>query len=340
MWKASYNCGESKNILISGCGDSFYGGELKGTSNYIWDDDYLEIAEGAPLRPGQMVCFIECQHVGVFNITMCNSSCWNLFFHGCDYVQAAGLKILNHKRHTNSDGIDIDSCSYVTISDYIINTGNDCIAVRGDSAMLTDKTKACEYVTITNCVLSNSTCAVHVGIGPGSIHHINISNLVISKSGEGLTFMTEWKGKNKVSISDVIFDNITGDNIGIPIQLYSNEMEIKRITISNDRTYCKCGLRAYGKNGSISDLILRNVDIYDKEHIYTYPELAVTERKSAVIDVHDVNGLTLDKVRVFALDSYFDNRSKIVNLKNTTVSSADLKLIYRVEEKIVSCVSE
>lgn len=335
-----------ENILISGsgtiegCGDAFYGGELKGNSNYIWNKGYLEIAEGAPLRPGQMVCFIECRHVGVSNITMCNSSGWNLFFHGCDYVQAVGLKILNDKRHANSDGIDIDSCSCVTVSDCIINTGDDCIAVRGDAARLADKTKACEYVTITNCILSNSTCAVRIGIGPGSIRHINISNLVIAESGEGITFMTEWKGRKKVSVSDVICDNITGDDIGIPIQLYTEEMEIKHVTVSNYRTYCKCGVRIYGKKGSITDLTLRNIDIYDKEHIYTHPETAAQERKSSIIDVHGVNGLVLDKVRVFALDSYFDDRSEIINLKNTFVALDDLKLIYKGEEKAVACVSD
>lgn len=173
-------------------------------------------------RPDQMICFIECRHVGVSGITLKNSSSRNLFLHGSEYVKINGIKVLNEKTHANSDGIDIDCCRYVTVSDCIIDTGDDCIAIRGDSNRLKSE-KRCEYVAVSNCVLSNSTCAVRIGVGTGEIHHINISGLILARTGEGITLQTDFHGNGNTHITDINITDVIGDEVGSPIQMFAVE---------------------------------------------------------------------------------------------------------------------
>lgn len=331
---------EKKNVSISGqgtikgCGDEFYGGELHKISNYVWQYGYYTIAEGAPDRPGQMICFIECERVSVTGITITNSSSWNLFLHGCEYVTLRELSIFNDKCRANSDGIDIDCCRYVTVSDCIINTGDDCIAIRGASDRLKNK-KNCEYVAISNCVLSNSTCAIRIGVGVGEIHYVDISNIVIAKSGEGITFMTGFCGRSSTFITDVNISNIVGDDVGIPIQIFAGENRIERVTISDFKTNCKNRVIISANQDWIEDLVLRNIDIRGKEHEITMPETAKKERGDEFVYIGGVKRLVLDNIRIFASDNIFSGRNNVVTLKDCTALKKDIKLIYDGGEKAV-----
>ena len=57
----------------------------------------------------------------------------------------SALKVLNHPWTPNGDGIDVDCCQNVTISDCLIDTGDDCITLRGASEIL-NRNIACENV--------------------------------------------------------------------------------------------------------------------------------------------------------------------------------------------------
>ncbi|NLE13128.1 MAG: hypothetical protein GX628_05550 [Clostridiales bacterium] len=325
---------ERTNVAISGGGviegaaEAFYGGARLGGNHYSWQDGYYQVAEGAPLRPGQIVCFIECSHVRVTDITLRNGTCWYLFFHGCEYVQVRGVKIFGHRTHANTDGIDIDSSRYVTVSDCIIDTGDDAIAIRGDAKRLSDPGKVCEYVSISNCVLSTSVCAFRVGVGTGRIRFVNISDINIPRSGQGLGFMTGWKGRGCVPISDMVFRNITGDDVGIPLTMNANEAEISRITFDGYRTGCKCCVSINGNRGAISDIVLRNVELTDIEH-----EIKTgASRGDAIFNAREVRNLTVEGLKLNLIDSYYDTRPREVNTDGSTLRSLSGSYTYRGEE--------
>ena len=322
----------SGNGIIEGCGDAFFGGERKFCTEYIWPEGYYETAEGAPLRPGQLICFIECRHVRVENITIRNSSGWNLFFHGCEYVKATGLTILNDKTHANTDGMDIDSCRFVTVSDCTIDTGDDCIAIRGAAQRLRNREKKCEYVTVTNCILSNSSSAIRFGVGIGEIHHVTISDCIIAKTGEAITFMTGWQGRGAVHMSDISIRNITADDVGIALHFLAYEEKIERVLIENYRANCKCNIRVYGNPGWIKDLTLRNVEIYDKEHQIRYPENALQERGDAILNFRGVEKLRLENTNVYLRDDYFTDRPNVIRMEECTVWKKDLTVICKGKE--------
>ena len=130
-------------------------------------------------RPSQMIYFVESDHITVRDVELNNAPYWSLFFHGCEDVSARGLKIYTEWRTRNGDGIDIDCCRRVTVSDCIIDTGDDCITLRADLKQLKDQTRVCEDVVVSNCVLKTCCNAIRVGVGSGIIRRAEFGNIVI-----------------------------------------------------------------------------------------------------------------------------------------------------------------
>nr|MBQ4318251.1 glycoside hydrolase family 28 protein [Clostridia bacterium] len=117
---------------INGHGDAFYGDDtsMSYATHYAWQGGTVTSKDLVNLRPGQLVCFIECTNVRIYDVTMTNATCWCAYLHGCEWVQIRGLRVFNPFKYLNTDGIDLDCCRYVTVSDCIISTGDDAIAIR------------------------------------------------------------------------------------------------------------------------------------------------------------------------------------------------------------------
>ena len=201
---------------------------------YGWRNGLLKCRYPEIQRPGQLICFIECENVTLENITVQNLTCWGCFFHGCENVQIRGIKVRSPITTCNSDGIDIDCCRYVTVSDCIIRTGDDAIAIRCDSERLKHP-KPCEYITVANCVLSSSSSVVRIGVGSGIIRHVRFSNIVIERGGTAFNFMTSYAHNGEAFIEDVNFSNVSAACVSFPWKLKGSEGAIKDITIENYR---------------------------------------------------------------------------------------------------------
>lgn len=321
------------NGIIEGCADTAYSGPLVVTNNCYYPEGYYCIEEGAPLRPGLLICFVESKHIKVQGITVRKSACWNLFFHGCDYVQISGVTVLGRKQHCNTDGLDIDACSFVTVSDCLIDTGDDAIAIRDVPQYLSDrnKNKKCEYITISNCVLSNSTCAIRFGVGEGEIHHVSVSNLCIARSGEGLTFQTDYMAQGAVNIHDISISNVTGDAVGNPCQVIATgKAKIERVTIDGYKTNCAGQFSFVSPKGLIEDFVLRNVDITDTTGCPLYADIPLNE--SGLLSFEGARRLVLDNIRIFVKDDYFDKRSNVFSFSETDISSQNITLIHKEKQ--------
>ena len=171
-------------------------------------------------RPGQEIVFVECRNVRVRDLELRDMSCWSCFFFGCENVQVSGLRIDNGVRNVNTDGLDIDCCRNVTVSDCIIRTGDDAIAVRGAPSRLKDPSRICENITIQNCICYVNADGIRVGVGSGVIRNVLISNIVIEHSGRGLHLQNCYgKVSTGVDISDVICSNIVIRQTAMPIMV-------------------------------------------------------------------------------------------------------------------------
>ena len=182
------------------------------------------------LAPARMVFFIGCRNVMVEDITMCNQpSGWSYWICDCDNVHFHRAHIFAAVDMPNNDGIHINCCRNVTVSDCNISCGDDCIVVRAYSAPLHEN-KVCEKVAVTNCNLTSHACAVRVGwINDGVMRNCTFSNLNITESRLGLGMILPGnpasarmsdEGFEATLIENISFSNITIDrHYGAPISI-------------------------------------------------------------------------------------------------------------------------
>jgi hypothetical protein len=152
-------------------------------------------APSAADRPGSLVRFHDCRNVEVSGVTLANSPAWTMFFHGCDGVRATGLHIhspASARKMPNDDGIDFLNTRGARVSDCLIETGDDCIAVFGG-----------EDIVVTNCVLRSRSAGVRVGWVHGGARRLAFSNLIIhANRGIGIFLRAGY------DIEDVSFTNL------------------------------------------------------------------------------------------------------------------------------------
>ncbi len=259
--------------------------------------------EEGKLRPGQLIVFVESTHVRVTDVTVTNATCWCLFFHGCTYVQVRGVKIFNNRVHANTDGIDIDSSKYVTVSDCIIDTGDDCIAIRGAAQRLSDKTKTCEWITVTNCVCACSADAFRIGVGTGAIRHVRVSGIVVERAACAIDFNTSYGGSGHCELDDINFSDISAKGLARGITLNTADVPVSRVTLENMRLelFAASSVTA-GVAGAMEDVTLRNIDFYVVPMEVELTEGARRERGESVLTCRNVMGLRLEGIRFFLCD--------------------------------------
>ena len=196
---------EQQNIVIRG------GGVIDGNRvafyNEFWEENPRKFKLG-PWRPGQMVYFCECENVRITDVEMNNAPYWTCFLHGCERVNVHGVRIWNDYRTHNGDGIDIDCCRFVTVSDCIIHSGDDCITFRGNDLKLKEK-KPCEFITVTNCILGTPCNAFRVGVGNGLIRNCTVSNVIIQNTRTGIQVNARYSPTSEgVTIENILFSDI------------------------------------------------------------------------------------------------------------------------------------
>ncbi len=266
---------------IDGSGEAFYEEPHRSKSfNYIWGYGIAKAKDKENLRPGQLLVFLESEDLLLTDFSITGSPCWTVFLHGCERVRVRGLKIQNDKRHANTDGIDIDTCRYVTVSDCIITTGDDAITVRASCAKLLSGKNICEHIAISNCILSSSAMAVRVGVGTGLVKNVKISGLVIERAACIVEFITSYKKRGGVSMSDIIVENVVADQISYPFQfIQENGAYIRDIKIQTIRAKAMCSTYFISEDpGLLSDISLRDITIDIIPSIYVLDERAANEK--------------------------------------------------------------
>lgn len=226
-------CIEQKNVSLRGPG-RIDGASLK----FIVDEKGTPYPgqDKIPWRPSQMLYFVESDNIRVQDIELTNSSYWTSFYHGCTHVFIRGVKIQNSRNpHThNGDGIDIDCCEYVSISDCQINSADDCITLRANSSRLKTP-RPCRYVTVNNCILSTPCNCFRFGVGNGLVEFVTIDNIVIESARTAFNFVSSWSETSRgVDMRNIRINNITAD-CAVLLHMYYNfakETEIRDIAIT------------------------------------------------------------------------------------------------------------
>lgn len=189
--------------VIDGNADAFFEDRVQHTAwtKIAWANGIRVQKDKERLRPGQLIVFVKSSDLRVEGITIRDSTCWSLFFHGCDNIVVRDYTVRNRTTDLNTDGIDIDCCSNVLLERADIDTGDDAIAIRGSQRRLGVE-KACERIRVRDCVLSAYAMGIRIGVGNGLIRDVDIGNVKVRHGAWGVSFDC-WYGDKKVNGVDI-----------------------------------------------------------------------------------------------------------------------------------------
>lgn len=197
------------NVTLSGQG------RIDGNSDaFLLNDQGVPYSNKTliPARPSQMVWFVDSNEITIKDIELADSPYWSCFLLNCNKVTVSGCYVHTRRKdyHTfNGDGIDIDRCQDVTVSNCTIDTSDDCITLRASGAHLLEKPQDCARVRVENCIISSSCNAIRIGVGEGHIHDSVLSGISISDTNVAFNIVGAYsKGERGPDIDNIAFRDI------------------------------------------------------------------------------------------------------------------------------------
>jgi len=208
----------AEDIAITGSG------EINGAGPDFYDTDVPAgrfFAKPPHPRP-RMVQLYRCRNVRFEGVSFVDSPGWTFWLIDCEDVFVRGIRVLGCQQMINNDGIDIDGCRRVSISDSIFRTGDDCLVLRAIRKG-PDRRAVCEEVTVTNCLLDSWCQGIRVGCpSDDTIRNCIFSNLVFRGRGNGININNPRRYLRAnccgyLDLRDILFTNMIIDSGGVPV---------------------------------------------------------------------------------------------------------------------------
>ncbi|NOV01717.1 glycoside hydrolase family 28 protein [Paenibacillus planticolens] len=172
------------------------------------------------LRP-PLLQLIDCEQVSLEGVTMQNSPFWNTHLVYCKDVHVHGVKIKNPSDTPNGDGLDIDSCMNVRISDSFFDVGDDCLCIK--SGIDEDGRrvgKPSENIVITNCTMLRGHGGVVLGSEmAGGIRNVVITGCIFLGTDRGIRMKTN-RARGGY-IKNILVSNIYMEDVFCPLTINS-----------------------------------------------------------------------------------------------------------------------
>ncbi len=193
---------DCENLTIEG------DGILDGQGEKFWDPPLGDRTQGAVglfwrhrgKRVSPMLEFKRCQNLVLRDITIRNSPGWTVHMLSVRKARISGITIRNHLFGPNTDGLDINGCTDLFISDCDLSCGDDAIILKAfpDAGN-------CERIAIDNCILESNCAAIGFGAETSAdIRDVSVSNCVVKAALRMIQFEMWDPG---------IIENITITNI-------------------------------------------------------------------------------------------------------------------------------
>jgi len=181
-WKALVLADHQSNISITGHGEIngqgrplalhidslFYAGEIDSA-----DYNFVDKRPSHFIRP-QLIEFVNCTKIKVRNVTLRDAACWVQTYDQCTDVTLDSLYI-NSDAYWNNDGIDIQDCRDVRITNCFVNSADDGICLKSQSA-----SHSCENIYIAHCTVRSSASAIKFGtVSHGGFKNVHIEHIKV-----------------------------------------------------------------------------------------------------------------------------------------------------------------
>lgn len=169
----------ARRVAITGSGT------IRGGGRHFIQFDTGHIYRCPNSRPFT-VFLIGCQDVLIRDTTFTDAGLWCLRLTGVDRALVDGVRIDNDLKYPNADGIDLDRCRQVRVSNCEISTGDDAISLKTSEEF--PGLGPTEDIVIANCTLQSTSSAVVVGVDAvDAIRNVVVANCVVRSSHRGLS---------------------------------------------------------------------------------------------------------------------------------------------------------
>jgi len=231
----------------------------------------------------------ECRNVIIRDLTIVHGGWFAILATGVDNLTIDDLKI-----DTNRDGIDIDCCRNVRVSNCFVNSPHDdALCLKSSYAL--GYARSTENVTVTNCQVSGYDEGTLLD---GTYERVNSEKYGYHPTGR-IKFGTESNGGFKnITITNCVFDYCGGLALESVDGAHLEDVTISDITmrdIVNDPIFLRLGARMRGPKGtSIGEI--RRIKISD---IVVYGADSMHSCTIAGLPGHDIKDVELSNISIY-----------------------------------------
>ncbi|WP_457268112.1 glycoside hydrolase family 28 protein [Pedobacter sp. UYEF25] len=263
---------KQKNVSITGNGSiigppEFYYTLVSGNDVYPGFNENARKSGADMNRPWvknpkvSLVYISDSENITLNDISIIDSPNWSCHIQWSNHVSIARIKIKSSLNNgVNSDGLDIDGCKKVVISDCIIETGDDAICIK--TTVQGSRSETAEDILVNNCVLSSSSCALKIGTETNAnISRIIFSNCTISNSNRAIGIIV----RDGAIVDNVTFSNILLDCYRKPFYWWGNGEAFHFSVLKRNKD---------SKLGLIKNVVLDNIrgTVEGSSSILGYPQ--------------------------------------------------------------------
>lgn len=251
-------------------GRGLLGGEVKGGSNYA----------------NKSIALLLCRNVLIRDIIIKHGGWFGILATGVDH-----LTIDHITMDTNRDGMDIDCCQFVHISNCTINSpSDDAICLKSSFAL--GYTRATKNVTISNCTVS--------GYYEGSVLEGTYRKDYRKAPTGRIKMGTESNGGfQNIAISNCVFDHCRGLALESVDGALLEDVTVSNITmrdVTNSPFFIRLGARMRGPDslvvGKCTRINISNVNVYN----------AIDDSSASIISGipgHDITDLEMSNIHIY-----------------------------------------
>jgi polygalacturonase len=250
---------------------------------------YKDWVPGSKQDANKAISLYRCRNIILRDVTIIHGGWFAILATGVNNLTIDNLKI-----DTNRDGIDIDCCRNVHVSNCSVNSPfDDGICLKSTFAL--GFARATENVTITNCQLS--------GYDEGTLLDGTYKRSINSEYGDHPTgrikFGTESNGGFKnITISNCVFDYCRGFALETVDGGFLEDVTITNIImrdIVNDPIFLRLGARMRGPEGlsigKLRRIKMSNIIVYNADSSYA---CTITG-----LPAHPVEDVHLSNIRIY-----------------------------------------
>jgi polygalacturonase len=163
-------------------------------------------------------------NVTVAGIHLLDSGFWNLHLYNCQNVTIDALDIRAPAGSPSTDGIDIDSCQWVTIQNTFISNNDDCIALKGTKGVdaLDDKdSPPVEHIRVSHCTFAMGGSVVTCGSEATVVRDVRVEHCTVAgPDTRGINVLRlKLRTDTPQTYEDIHYNDITLDGVGTLISI-------------------------------------------------------------------------------------------------------------------------